>query len=237
MGLGTSSIPKKGDTDLKGKAIADTPNRAISQAARRTTCPGQKQAAKKACKPATLASTGTEVSYHSLGAPSYQCHSCNATMCYRTAIGYFEWPSIGCHSHTSINVELRLLSERTNLRQYNSPTISEVVALITNDFGDNEPTRDIVVNKKDRIMRVNEYNANRELDTRKQDFNQWVLAVGDGRVPAKMKDGEDEPTWIDIPEKFLINSSNSPIEQIVIETYPDFIERQKDDAYLRNEQS
>ncbi|GJS87841.1 ATP-dependent DNA helicase PIF1-like protein [Tanacetum coccineum] len=52
-------------------------------------------------------------------------------------------------------------------------------------------------------------------------------------VPAKMKDGEDEPTWIDIPEKFLINSSNSPIEQIVTKTYPNFIERQKDDAYLR----
>nr|GEU42060.1 hypothetical protein [Tanacetum cinerariifolium] len=45
-----------------------------------------------------------------------------------------------------------------------------------------------------RSMRVNEYNANGELDTRKQDFNQWVLAVDDGRVLARMKDSEDEPT-------------------------------------------
>ncbi|GKD56625.1 ATP-dependent DNA helicase PIF1-like protein [Tanacetum coccineum] len=60
-----------------------------------------------------------------------------------------------------------------------------------------------------RSMRVNEYYANGELDTRKQHFNQWVLAVGDGKLPAKMKDGEDEPTWIQIPEK------------------------QKDDAYLK----
>ncbi|GKE44063.1 ATP-dependent DNA helicase PIF1-like protein, partial [Tanacetum coccineum] len=60
-----------------------------------------------------------------------------------------------------------------------------------------------------------------------------VLAVGDGRVPSRMKDGEDEPTWIEIPEKLLINSSNSPIEQIVTKTCPNFIERQKDDAYLR----
>ncbi|GJW92086.1 ATP-dependent DNA helicase PIF1-like protein [Tanacetum coccineum] len=73
-------------------------------------------------------------------------------------------------------------------------------------------------------MIVNEYNANGELDTRKQEFNQWVLAVDDGRVPARMKDGEDEPTWIEILEKFLINSSNSPIKQIVIETYLNFIE-------------
>ncbi|GKG32527.1 ATP-dependent DNA helicase PIF1-like protein, partial [Tanacetum coccineum] len=56
------------------------------------------------------------------------------------------------------------------------------------------------------------FDANKKLDTRKQDFNQWVLAVGNGRVPARMKNGEDEPTWIEIPEQFLINSSNSSIE-------------------------
>ncbi|GJY58827.1 uncharacterized protein Tco_0458719, partial [Tanacetum coccineum] len=84
-----------------------------------------------------------------------------------------------------------------------------------------------------RSMRVNEYYANGEIDTQKRDFNQWVLAVSDGNLLVKMKDGEDEPTWIEIPEKFLINSSNSPIEQIVAETYPNFIERQRDDAYLR----
>ncbi|GKE17275.1 helicase [Tanacetum coccineum] len=54
-----------------------------------------------------------------------------------------------CHSHTSVNVELRLISKRTNSRQYNAPTVAEVVALITNDFGDDAPIRDIVVNKKD----------------------------------------------------------------------------------------
>ncbi|GJR97303.1 ATP-dependent DNA helicase PIF1-like protein [Tanacetum coccineum] len=51
-------------------------------------------------------------------------------------------------------------------------------------------------------------------------------------VPGRMKDGEDEPVWIEIPKKFLINSSNSLIEQIVTKTYPNFIERQNDDAYL-----
>ncbi|GJU63952.1 helicase-like protein [Tanacetum coccineum] len=82
-------------------------------------------------------------------------------------------------------------------------------------------------------MRVNEYTSNDDIDTRKQTFNQWVLAVGDGKVPARIKDGEDEPTWIEIPETFLIPLSESPIQQIVEETYPNFIQRQKDDAYLR----
>ncbi|GKD43969.1 ATP-dependent DNA helicase PIF1-like protein, partial [Tanacetum coccineum] len=57
-----------------------------------------------------------------------------------------------------------------------------------------------------RSMRVNEYSADGGVDTAKQEFNQWVLAVGDGTLPAKMKEGEDEPTWIDIPEKFLIKT-------------------------------
>ncbi|GJR98805.1 DNA helicase PIF1, ATP-dependent [Tanacetum coccineum] len=52
-----------------------------------------------------------------------------------------------CHSHRSINVELHLLSDRTNARQYNKPTVAEVAALITNDFGDGIPSRDIIVNK------------------------------------------------------------------------------------------
>ncbi|GKD74965.1 hypothetical protein Tco_1333247 [Tanacetum coccineum] len=54
-----------------------------------------------------------------------------------------------CHADTTANVELRLLSERTRSKQYNSPTVAEVASLITNDFGDGEPTRDIVVCKKD----------------------------------------------------------------------------------------
>nr|GFA11420.1 hypothetical protein [Tanacetum cinerariifolium] len=108
--------PKKGTINLKGKAIDDTSNRAISKAERRTTGPGQKQLAKKGQKLAVLASAayfshyqssfttkpimgsyclyepihvhhlmlmiGTEVSYYSLGASSYQCSSCNATMWY-----------------------------------------------------------------------------------------------------------------------------------------------------------
>nr|GFA01460.1 uncharacterized protein [Tanacetum cinerariifolium] len=38
---------------------------------------------------------------------------------------------------------------RTNARQYNAPTVSKVAALITDDFGDGIPTRDIIVDKQD----------------------------------------------------------------------------------------
>ncbi|GJS23697.1 hypothetical protein Tco_0452329 [Tanacetum coccineum] len=54
-----------------------------------------------------------------------------------------EW----CHSNPSNDFGPRLLSERKINRQYNAPTVSEVAALIINDFGDGEPLRDIIVNK------------------------------------------------------------------------------------------
>ncbi|GKC08719.1 ATP-dependent DNA helicase PIF1-like protein [Tanacetum coccineum] len=60
-------------------------------------------------------------------------------------------------------------------------------------------------------MGVNEYSVNEEIDIPKQEFNQWVLVVGDGNLPAKIKEGKEDPTWIDIPEKFLIKSWDSPI--------------------------
>ena len=55
-----------------------------------------------------------------------------------------------CHSHGYVNFELRLISERRTSRQYNVPTVSEVAALITNDFGDGIPTKDIIVNCKEK---------------------------------------------------------------------------------------
>ncbi|GKB47267.1 hypothetical protein Tco_0898020, partial [Tanacetum coccineum] len=50
-----------------------------------------------------------------------------------------------CHSYGSINIELKLLGRRTKSRHYNKPTMAKVVALITNDFGDGLPTRDIIM--------------------------------------------------------------------------------------------
>nr|GEY88852.1 helicase [Tanacetum cinerariifolium] len=84
-----------------------------------------------------------------------------------------------------------------------------------------------------RIIKVNEYSANEELDTSKQEFNRWVLAVGDGNLPAKIKEGEDEPTWIEIPERFLIKEWDTPIQHIVAKTYLNFTSRQTEEEYLK----
>nr|GEV59158.1 ATP-dependent DNA helicase PIF1-like [Tanacetum cinerariifolium] len=41
------------------------------------------------------------------------------------------------------------LGKRTKSRQYNKPTVVEVAALISNDFGDCVPTRDVIIDSKD----------------------------------------------------------------------------------------
>ncbi|XP_071708776.1 uncharacterized protein [Rutidosis leptorrhynchoides] len=83
-----------------------------------------------------------------------------------------------------------------------------------------------------RIMRVNEYTFDGQIDNRKRAFNKWVLDVGDGNVPASSKDGEDEPSWIKIPKEFIVKHGINPIETIVDTIFPDFNSRQDDEDYL-----
>ncbi|GJW05985.1 ATP-dependent DNA helicase PIF1-like protein [Tanacetum coccineum] len=63
-------------------------------------------------------------------------------------------------------------------------------------------------------------------------LNKWVLDVEDEIVEAKKED-EDEPTCIEIPEDFIINAAESPIEQIVNETFPNFTTKKSDGTYLK----
>ncbi|XP_071711946.1 uncharacterized protein [Rutidosis leptorrhynchoides] len=84
-----------------------------------------------------------------------------------------------------------------------------------------------------RIMRVNEYTTDGQLDTRKHEFNKWVLDIGEGKVPTTSKEGDDEPTWIKIPDEFIVKSENPPIDTIVDVIFPNYIERQEDEEYLR----
>nr|GEX46035.1 helicase [Tanacetum cinerariifolium] len=54
-----------------------------------------------------------------------------------------------CNTHNLVKFHLRLHSERKTIRQYNTPIVFDVAALIINDFGDGLPTRDVIVNSKD----------------------------------------------------------------------------------------
>jgi len=57
---------------------------------------------------------------------------------------------------------------------------------------------------------------------RMSDFAQWVLDVGEGRVPAHRKDGETEDTWIHIPDDVVILPEGDKIAAIVDAVYNEF---------------
>lgn len=64
-------------------------------------------------------------------------------------------------------------------------------------------------------------------------FTDWLLAMGDGRLPAIALDGEDEATWITIPDDLLIPVSADPINSVVRHTFPNLINKLDDINYLK----
>ena len=67
-----------------------------------------------------------------------------------------------------------------------------------------------------------------------EEFSEWILAVGDGRI-AELNDGE---ALIDIRSEFLITKAKDPIEAICIKIYGDItkIHEQNDPVFSKKEQ-
>lgn len=65
-----------------------------------------------------------------------------------------------------------------------------------------------------------------------KNFSDWVLALGDGRLPAARMADECEPTWVDIPDDLLIKTSGDKIKAIIDEVFPDFLNCYTDHSYL-----
>ncbi|XP_074298621.1 uncharacterized protein LOC141629538 [Silene latifolia] len=84
-----------------------------------------------------------------------------------------------------------------------------------------------------RSMRVNETDGNVETRRKNQEFSEWLLAMGDGRLQAETEPHEDEATWIKIPEEYVYSTGKIYIKSMVQEIYPDFLTRTKDHNYLR----
>ncbi|XP_015689952.1 uncharacterized protein LOC107303779 [Oryza brachyantha] len=65
-----------------------------------------------------------------------------------------------------------------------------------------------------------------------QDFADWVLDLGDGRLPVTKKIDESEPTWVDIPNDLLIKTSGDKIKATIDEVFPHFTNHYRDHCYL-----
>ncbi|GKB05982.1 putative DNA helicase, partial [Tanacetum coccineum] len=64
-------------------------------------------------------------------------------------------------------------------------------------------------------------------------FHNWLMSMGDGRLPPIALDDEDEATWITIPNDLLIPLVYNSIEAIVSSTYPDLPNRIHNIDYLK----
>jgi hypothetical protein len=64
------------------------------------------------------------------------------------------------------------------------------------------------------------------------EFNQWMLNIGEGNIPATAKEGDNEPFWIKIPKEFLIMPPKNAITSLIETIYPNLATRFKDTDYL-----
>ncbi|PIA60272.1 hypothetical protein AQUCO_00300050v1 [Aquilegia coerulea] len=61
----------------------------------------------------------------------------------------------------------------------------------------------------------------------------WILDLGNGNLPTISMFGEQEPTWIKIPDDYLLQPKNDPMKPIVECVYPDLENKYVDLNYLR----
>ncbi|KAM0834023.1 hypothetical protein ACQ4PT_063881 [Festuca glaucescens] len=64
-------------------------------------------------------------------------------------------------------------------------------------------------------------------------FAEWVLNIGDGTIPAVARQGESSPTWITIPDEYLVHTEGDKIAAIVESVYIDLLTRYSDPNYLK----
>lgn len=82
-------------------------------------------------------------------------------------------------------------------------------------------------------MRVRDTTPSGEQHMLACEFNKWLLQLGDGKVGAKCKDGEDVASWTRIPPQYLIQPTDDPLKQIVESTYPELKKNSRNEEYLR----
>ncbi|KAM0852916.1 hypothetical protein ACQ4PT_051439 [Festuca glaucescens] len=64
-------------------------------------------------------------------------------------------------------------------------------------------------------------------------FSDWVLDLGEGKLPPATRGSETVPNLVDIPDDLLIHTEGDHITAIISTVYPDFASNFQDFSYLR----
>ncbi|CAI0447414.1 unnamed protein product [Linum tenue] len=83
-----------------------------------------------------------------------------------------------------------------------------------------------------RNMRLDTSSANEAIIINKYTFGEWVLALGDGKLPVKRFKDDTPADWIQIPDLFLVQPRVDPITSIAEEIYDSFTQNYMDTKYL-----
>ncbi|CAI0400875.1 unnamed protein product [Linum tenue] len=127
------------------------------------------------------------------------------------------------------SLKLRIFGAKSRNRQYDLPSSTEIAALIPGDFIPDREDRDIILSTNMRITTV-QY-ADQHL-IHGYTFPEWVLALGDGRLKATSFREDAPMDWIQIPQLFLINPGNDPVESIADDIYDSFPHNHSHPSYL-----
>ncbi|CAH1435737.1 unnamed protein product [Lactuca virosa] len=65
------------------------------------------------------------------------------------------------------------------------------------------------------------------------EFSKWILDMGVGRLPTCIVEGEDDATWITIPDDLLIPVADNPIDDVASIVFPDILSRVNDISYIK----
>ncbi|CAN0881846.1 hypothetical protein LINGRAHAP2_LOCUS14466, partial [Linum grandiflorum] len=83
-------------------------------------------------------------------------------------------------------------------------------------------------------MRLNTSTANAADLFEGMPFPEWILALGEGKIPSITHPNYPRSDWIKIPHSFIIPQSANPITSLVAHVYTDLITSYKNISYLRS---
>ncbi|KAF5200135.1 hypothetical protein FRX31_010278 [Thalictrum thalictroides] len=83
-------------------------------------------------------------------------------------------------------------------------------------------------------MRLRSNDLSLQMAKEIEDFSDWVLRLGEGRLPTKKMNDFDEPNWIKIPDDLLLQNNGNSIQQIIDAIYPDISNRYSEPNYLKD---
>jgi hypothetical protein len=77
-------------------------------------------------------------------------------------------------------------------------------------------------------MRLMAPTPNEETKMELAKFSQWMLDIGEGNIESIARDGESKPSWIQIPDEYLLRTLGDKVSYIVDSVYPNLTKNYMD---------